>query len=135
MNTEKLKKIFSPYPYVVAVYLFGSYLEDPQVARDVDLAVLLKPPADRITELYFSLYPELSRLFGPREVDLLMLNLAPLPLAFEIISAGRVIYCADENARTDYEYRIAGLYHDYHYHLRKAQQELFEAIKEGSFLV
>lgn len=135
MNKEKLKKIFSAYPRVVVVYLFGSYLEDPQAARDVDLAVLLKPPVDSTTELYFSLYPELSRLFGPREVDLLMLNLAPLPLAFEIISTGKVIYCTDEDARTDYEYRIAGLYHDYHYHLQKAQHELFEAIKEGSFLV
>ncbi|WP_027718478.1 type VII toxin-antitoxin system MntA family adenylyltransferase antitoxin [Desulfovirgula thermocuniculi] len=135
MNIERLKKIFSACPQVVAVYLFGSYLEDPQVARDVDLAVLLKPPAGSTTELYFSLYPELSRLFGPREVDLLVLNLAPLPLAFEIISTGKVIYCADEEARTDFEYMTTGLYHDYRYHLRKAQQELFEAIKEGSFLV
>jgi predicted nucleotidyltransferase len=39
-----LNEIFSSYPDIIAVYLFGSYAEKKEHARDVDLAVLLKKP-------------------------------------------------------------------------------------------
>lgn len=128
---EELQKIFSAFPVVVAAYLFGSYLEDAEHARDVDMALLLRLPVDGLVDIYMALYPELAEIFAPLEVDLLFLHSASLPVCFEVISKGRVIYCADDDYRTDYEYEISGRYMDFSYHLEMARRELFEAIKEG----
>lgn len=35
-----LAEIFASYPGIIAVYLFGSYLQKKENARDIDLAVL-----------------------------------------------------------------------------------------------
>lgn len=129
-----LQGVFDLFPEVIAVYLYGSYLEEPAKARDVDLGVLLASK-ENIGDLYIRLYPELEAVFAPLEVDLLFLNLAPLPMAFEVMSKGKVVYCRDEKRRTDFEYVISGLYMDYHYHLQQARRELYEAIKEASDLV
>lgn len=129
-----LDDIFGLFPEIIAVYLFGSYLEEPERAQDVDLAVLLEP-REGIVDLYTRLYPKLEKIFAPLEVDLLFLNLAPVPMAFEVISKGKVIYCIDDERRTDFEYVISGLYMDYRYHLQQARRELYEAIKEASGLV
>ena len=127
-----LQKIFASYPDITCVYLFGSYTERQTCAGDVDLAVLMLNPPRSTVSLYMELYPDLSKVFSPLEVDLLFLNSAPLPIAFEIISTGKVIYCKDDDLRTDFEYIISGKYMDFRYHLETARQELFETIMEES---
>ncbi|MGI9953421.1 nucleotidyltransferase domain-containing protein [Moorellaceae bacterium AZ2] len=131
---NSLKKVFASFPQIIAVYLFGSYLEEPERAQDVDLAVLLTSK-EGIVDLYTHLYPKLGEIFAPLEVDLLFLNVVPLPMAFEVISKGKVLYCKDGERRTDFEYVISGLYMDYQYHLEQGRRELYEAVKEASGLV
>lgn len=134
LSAEKqmlLQKTFSTFPEVVAVYLFGSFLNKDEYARDVDLAVLLKSPVKSLVNIYMDLYPRLAEVFTPFEVDLLFLNAASLPVCFEVVSTGMVVYCSDGERRTDYEYEISGRYMDFSYHLEMARRELFESIKEG----
>ncbi|MDF9406811.1 nucleotidyltransferase domain-containing protein [Pelotomaculum isophthalicicum JI] len=130
-----LQKILNKYPDVIAVYLFGSYIERREQARDVDLAILLAHSKISQVNLYLELYPRLAEVFAPLDVDLLFLNSASLPLRFEVISTGRVIYCINDDLRTDFEYIVSGEYMDFKYHLEAARRELFESIKEGAFLV
>lgn len=130
-----LREIFSSYPEIIAVYLFGSYLKDKKNARDVDLAVLLKQPVKGQVDIYMSLYPRLAQALAPLEPDLLFLHSASLPVRFEAVSTGEVIYSSDFERRTDFEYIVAGEYMDFKFHLDTARRELFEAIKEGSSLV
>lgn len=127
-----LQKIFCSHPEIVAVYLFGSYLEKSEQARDVDLALLLEVPVKSQVNLYMELYPQLAEVFAPVDVDLLFLNSASLPVRFEAISSGVVIYCKDIDRRTDYEYIVSGEYMDFRYHLEMARRELYEAVKEDS---
>ena len=127
-----LQKIFTSHPNITCVYLFGSYAEKQTCPGDVDIAVLLTKPPRSTVSLYMELYPDLAKLFSPIEVDLLFLNSAPLPLTFEIISTGKVIYCKDEDLRTDFEYIVSGRYMDFRYHLKTARLELFETIMEGT---
>jgi len=47
-----LQTIFNKYKDVIAVYLFGSYTERREQARDVDLAILLTSPATSQVDLY-----------------------------------------------------------------------------------
>lgn len=130
-----LREIFGACKEVIAVYLFGSYLNDQQNSRDVDLAVLLKRPVENQVDIYMSLYPRLAEVLAPLEPDLLFLHSASLPVRFEAISTGRVIYSADEESRTDFEYFVSGEYMDFKYHLDMARRELFETIREGGLSV
>ena len=127
---EQLQEILSFYPEIIAVYLFGSYLKDTEQARDIDLAVLTSQITGTVN-LYMELYPRLAEIFSPLEVDLLFLQNATLPVTFEVIYTGKVVYCSDDDKRTDYEYVISGRYMDFKYHLDIGQKELYEAIKEG----
>lgn len=132
---ETFSEIFKSYPEIIAVYLFGSYLYDKENARDVDLAVLLKQPAKSPVDIYMSLYPRLAQVLAPLEPDLLFLNLASLPVRFETVSTGRVIFSRDDEYRTDFEYIVSGEYMDFKYHLDKARCEFFEVIKESGSVV
>ncbi|MEG6523059.1 type VII toxin-antitoxin system MntA family adenylyltransferase antitoxin [Desulfotomaculum sp. 1211_IL3151] len=123
-------QIFNNYSEIVAVYLFGSFNENPKHARDIDLAVLTKNGSLKPVNLYMELYPSLVKIFSPLDVDLLFLQNAPLAIAFEIISQGKVIYSSDEDMRTDYEFLISGRYMDFKYHLERGYNELYENLKE-----
>ena len=126
----QLQKIFGSHPEIITVYLFGSYLNDKEQARDIDLAVLSSQNNSTVN-LYMELYPRLAEIFSPLDVDLLFLQNASLPVAFEVIYTGKVVYCSDDDKRTDYEYVISGRYMDFKYHQDEGQRELYEAIKEG----
>lgn len=130
-----LQAIFKSYPEIIAVYLFGSYPELKDQAGDVDLAVLLKNPVKSQVSVYMDLYPELAEAFAPLEVDLLFLNSASLPVRFEVVSTGKLVYSADDNKRTDFEYIVSGEYMDFRYHLEAARRELYEALKEETSVV
>ncbi|MBS4008032.1 MAG: nucleotidyltransferase domain-containing protein [Clostridium sp.] len=132
---SELAEIFSSYPQVIAVYLFGSYLDNKEQARDIDLAVLLKHRAKYQVDLYMDLYPRLALALSPLEPDLLFFHEASLPVRFEVISTGEVLYSSDEELRTDIEYIVSGEYLDFKFHLEMSRQELFEAIKEETPLV
>jgi hypothetical protein len=82
-----------------------------------------------------SLYPRLAQALAPLEPDLLFLHSASLPVRFEAVSTGKVIYSSDDDRRTDFEDIVAGEYMDFKYHLDMARRELFEAIKEDGSLV
>lgn len=127
-----LKNIFSSYPEIIAVYLFGSCLENKEQARDVDLAVLSEIPIKKQVNLYLELYPRLAEVLTPLEVDLLFLKSASLTMQFEVISQGMVIHCSDDDRRTDFEYLISGKYMDFKYHLETARRELYEVFREGA---
>jgi predicted nucleotidyltransferase len=130
-----LKTIFSSYPEIIAVYLFGSFLDRKETARDIDLAVLLEQPVKNQVDIYMNLYPSLAEVFNPLEPDLLFLHSASLSVRFEAISTGEVIYSSDDERRTDYEYIVSGEYMDFKYHLDMARKELFEEIMEDSSIV
>lgn len=82
-----------------------------------------------------SLYPRLAQVLAPLEPDVLFLNSASLPVRFEAVSTGRVIFSRDDEYRTDFEYIVSGEYMDFKYHLDKARYEFFEVIKESGPVV
>jgi predicted nucleotidyltransferase len=90
------------FPGLVSAYLFGSYsLGRAHAESDVDIGVLLRhakyPTARERFEARLLLIAELQRAVG-REVDLVILNDAPPPLARRIVTAGRRVFDADPGA-------------------------------------
>ncbi len=135
-NQEKLIEILKQEPDIIAVYLFGSYL-DEKIAQpgDIDLALLFNKPPKSNVQRFIELYPKLSEVFAPFEVDLLFLHSVKLPMRFEVISTSRVIYCTDDDLRTDFEDNVTREYLDYKYHLEAAHREFCEELMEGNLFV
>lgn len=124
-----VQQVFKSYPEIVAVYLFGSYSEDIDLARDIDLAVLTTDVVNTPVNLYMELYPHLADVFTPLDVDLVFLKNTSLKLSFDIVSQGKVVYSSNDDLRTDYEYFISGRYMDFSYHLENGYRELYETFR------
>ncbi|MCL4424324.1 MAG: nucleotidyltransferase domain-containing protein [Firmicutes bacterium] len=122
-------------PGVTAVYLFGSYLENREKARDIDLAVLLATTAKSQVDLFMDLYAPLAKESGGLEVDLMFLNSASLPIRFEVVSTGKLVYCSDTDRLTDFLEDISREYMDFRFHLEMGRKELYQALKEDSTVV
>lgn len=116
----------------VAVYLFGSQARGrTRTDSDVDLAIVL-PPGGSLTAIErMDLVVQLEKI-TERQVDLLVLNHAPLPLQFEVISTGIVLYQSSNDARTDFEDLVVRDYLDLGPMLERSRQEILEEARGAS---
>jgi len=125
---DELKERCSP----VAVYLFGSRAAGEERSdSDLDLAVLL-PEGVRIPLLEkMSIVERLAGIVG-FEVDLVVLNEARLPIQFEIIRNGRLLYEQSFDERTDAEDRIVRDYLDFKPFLERSAEDIFTLVRENT---
>jgi len=80
-------------------YLFGSVLhEAPRPLADLDIAVLPDLATYEWLRTYTDLYDDLCKLFQADNVDILMLNEAPLPFRFAVVRDGLLVWAPDERA-------------------------------------
>jgi predicted nucleotidyltransferase len=95
------------------VYLFGSQVEGylgPM--SDYDLAVLLDPTVDgRRIQAQFA--HELACALQTNRVDVVLLNRAPIELAYAVVAQGKVLYERDVATRVEYEAQVLSRYGDY----------------------
>ena len=129
-----LKKTLEGYPEVKAAYLFGSVADGFSRKRsDIDIGILLdstlgKKKAFRVE---LEIGEELERK-AKRKVDLVVLNRAPLALAFRVIK-GVLLFDRSPTERSLFQSRIMSLYYDHRRFLRFHHQALYESAKEGTF--
>jgi predicted nucleotidyltransferase len=117
-------------------YLFGSQAAGRARAdSDVDVAVLLRPDLsdDARFETRLALIGELGQLLRTDNVDLVVLNEAPPLLAYEVLHKGRVLYCADERERIEFQVRTLREYEDTEPLRRALDSALVERIRTGRF--
>lgn len=115
---NRLKQFFAAKPEVVLAYVYGSFLRR-EAWRDLDVAVLMEPGALGTESDPFNrglrLAAELEDFLGhPRvEVDLRVLNEAPLAFQYQVIKAGQLLVSRDERTRILYESRLMIEYLDF----------------------
>ena len=83
---------------IAALYLFGSSLRGYlKPLSDLDLAVLFdkKIPGDKFLEEYLKIFGIAADILKVDELDLLILNQAPLRIAHNILKTGRLLFCND----------------------------------------
>lgn len=122
---EKLRAFFAEEQPVVLAYLFGSYARgEMNEFSDLDLAVFLEQGmvGEELYETYRKLFLGVRKILGTERFDLVLLNRAPLPLKFEVVSKGRLVYARDEEAVNCFEIDVIRKYQDTAY-LRKVQNE------------
>ncbi len=114
----------------VAVYLFGSQATgEARPDSDIDLAVLLPKGKELSAVERLDIIDHLQEVAG-RKVDLVAVNAARLPLQFEIIHTGRVLYEFSFDARTDAEDLIVRDYLDLQPMYERNFREILEAVQE-----
>jgi len=129
--------------HILLIYLFGSqaergnrYLQDEDVKidpfADLDVAIALEnPPADAM-KTYGVLYKEISEIFDPFNIDLIIMHEVNTLFQYEIIKGVR-IYEKDESYADDFEERIMKRFEDLSFKKRILNNEIMEAIEDGYF--
>jgi predicted nucleotidyltransferase len=96
---ETIRGVLRRSGNVVLGYLFGSRARGEAGAlSDVDVAVLLSEDANRET-VSGQLMDALARALRTDRIDLVLLEQAPTPLRYRIVREGKLLQCADEEAR------------------------------------
>jgi predicted nucleotidyltransferase len=119
---------------VIAVYLYGSHAEGHANAlSDMDIGVLIRDglARERLWELEDALAADLGRALRTDNVDLIVLNLAPLRIRYEVITRGEVLYSADDGARADFESYSLRRYWDFKKYLEEYDRCFLTRIKEA----
>jgi predicted nucleotidyltransferase len=121
---ESLRDYFEAEPQVSLAYLFGSQASGAiGPLSDYDLGVLVEQPS---ADLRYRLSYALSRVLGTDRIDLVLLNNAPIELAYAIIAQGRLLYERSLAARVEYEAQVLSCYGDYVPVLRQQRQDILE---------
>ncbi len=117
---------------VVFAYLFGSEARgEARPGSDVDVAVFLNPaPGDRMS-LALDLAGRLEMASGVPNIEVVVLNDAPIALGGRAIRERRVIFSADEAARVEYESRTLREFFDFQIHAEALDRELLRRTAEG----
>ena len=109
---------------VQLVYLFGSRIEDNVgPMSDYDVAVLFERSVDAL-ELRARFTHELVRALGTDRVDVLVLNKAPIELAYAVIAQGELVFETDVATRVEYEATVLSRYGDYLPVLRAHREDI-----------
>ncbi|MGI6129965.1 MAG: type VII toxin-antitoxin system MntA family adenylyltransferase antitoxin [bacterium] len=115
----------------IAIYLFGSRAKNEErPGSDIDLAILL-PQGSSLNYLdRLCLIDELESITQCR-VDLVAVNQVNIPLKFEIVHSGKVLFEASFDTRTDAEDIILRDYFDLEPMYRQNYREIMESVLGG----
>ncbi|MCD6170422.1 MAG: nucleotidyltransferase domain-containing protein [Candidatus Latescibacteria bacterium] len=114
---------------ITLVYLFGSRVKGKVGdLSDYDVAVLVDGGVPY--QFKYQLAYELRNALNTERVDLVILNSAPIELAYNIISTGRLIYQRSVYDRVEFEANTMSKYFDYLPVLRRQREEI---LKESNY--
>ncbi len=123
---EKLNAFFSERrgtPHIKLAYLFGSRAQGSAgPISDCDVAVLFSNSPHH--GLRYKLAHDLNKAVMRDQVDLVVLNSAPIELRYAVIASGIVVYESNFEVRVEYEAVTLSLYGDYLPILRRQRQEI-----------
>jgi uncharacterized protein len=98
---DYLKEFFKNNPNIIFAYLFGGSLKEKRSPlSDVDIAVCVKD----VKKLdYIDLFGKITDILGTGEVDLVILNTAPVSITGRILQSRKVLTDKNPFARHIYE--------------------------------
>lgn len=137
IDEQALATVFAAQPDVVVAYLFGSHARGTAHRHsDVDVAVLLarEADADAAFGLRLQLLADLSAILRTPDVDVIVLNDAPLALSMRVVREGRRLFVRDENARVQYEAQVVVRYIDFKPLLERHERAILERARRGELL-
>lgn len=120
---KRLQRYFADQSDVMLVYLFGSRASGQAAPEsDYDFAVLTRPPISYARR--FEMASELCRLLNGAAVEVVLLQEAPVELAYAVIATGNRLYERDIAARVEFEAGVLSRYGDMIHMLREQRDDL-----------
>ena len=132
-----IKKICQRHPEIEFVYLFGSRGRGRSgPLSDVDLAVHVdgSVPTDSYFQTSADLMSEFSHSLQSNEVDVIILNRAPLSVQYHIVFEGRLLYERRRLQRILFETKAVDLFLDAEPLRATSRTYLKDQIKRGAFV-
>ncbi len=117
--------------FVNALFFFGSYARNQlKPLSDLDIAILLsgKPTRERIYSLQSSLVGIITDTLSTDEFDLVILNNAPLRLAYNILKDGKLVFVKLEDELIDFREQTVKYYLDFAYYRRQFDRAFLKGI-------
>lgn len=110
-TVERLRSALAADPDVVVAHLFGSFGRGRAgPLSDVDVAVLFRDGADEGAKARVS--ADIASAVSPIRADVVVLNDAPVALAYRVVRDGQILLSRDEHARIDFWVRTVDRYLD-----------------------
>jgi len=129
-SMSKVIKYFVDRNDVTAVYLFGSYNTEYQTPlSDVDFAILFLKDKVPDSETMLDLYAALSMITEEDNVNIVVLNTAPITLQFDVVSTGTILL-KKENYLEEFHELLFKLYGDFVIDLKRFYDDYDEALRE-----
>jgi predicted nucleotidyltransferase len=111
LDTQTLQRVFSAYPDILAVYLFGS-TASRRSRRDSDIDLAIVPRNRSVKAKKLDILTDLSRI-GYCDVDLLFLDTDDIVLKFEAVRENRLLYQVKDFDRGGMYSRVVREYLDF----------------------
>lgn len=123
---ELLKQVLLDDENLLFAYLFGGLaVKAPKPLSDVDIAVYLRSPDD-VAEYKLLLFDKISAVLGTSEIDLVILNTAPVSIAGRVLQNKRLLVDREPFRRHAYESVILREFFDF-----KIREDAFFAGRFG----
>ena len=103
---------------IVALFSFGSLASgNLKPLSDLDFGVLVSNKLDRKKRFdkHLNLIGLFNTIFETDEVDLILMNDAPMRFSYNIIKSGKLLFCADVDALTEFIEKTVKVYLDFRY--------------------
>lgn len=114
--------------HILFAYLFGSFSQDKQrLDSDIDLAVYYDIVSSEMDQL--DLTADLMEITGCK-VDLVVLNLAPPLLKFNVIKQGRILFDRSDDCHTHFCVQTLFEMEDVRRLLRRSNKMMMDQIRQ-----
>ncbi len=140
MDQEQLVKTVGTFMAeqsdVRLAYLFGSHARGTAHGlSDVDLAVLLSTELSRaeMSDARLRLISDLIKLLHRNDVDLVILNRAPLLLRQQVLREGTLLFVVDDEVRARFAEDTYRRYLGCRYLYDMLDEAMFRRLREGRF--
>ena len=125
-----IKKIFVEEKDILLAYIFGSQVTGKiGPLSDYDFAVFLSQKPS--FQFKYKLKNKLLNILDNKQVDLVILNDAPIELKYKIIAMGKIIYQKNSTIRTEFEADALSRYFDYLPVLRAQKKDILKVRSKG----
>ncbi len=123
---RRIAAVLQNEPGLHLAYLFGSQVDETSgPLSDVDVGILSEGGGDE-AQMQARLAHELGRAVHPLQVDVIVLQRAPVELAYAVIAQGICIFQRDTLMRVEYEADVLSRYGDYLPVLRAQRKSILE---------
>lgn len=127
-----LLSFFDKIPFIFAVFLYGSYGTEYQTPlSDVDIAIFIDPDKEILFQEELQLGADLTSISGEDDINLLIINHAPVVLQYNIISTGSMIYERSTDRVSDFIEKVIKNYADYAIDMQFFYRDYDNSLKEA----